>query len=128
MNSLSKHLIVIDLSADYRMKNLNLYNKYYESHKSPSFIKKFTYGLSEIFRNEIKKSKLIACPGCYPTSVLIPLIPLLKAGLIKNNEIIIDSKSGITGAGRNFEYRDFFFSENFGSFKAYGKGNHRHKA
>ena len=126
MNSLSKHLIVIDLSADYRMKNLNLYNKYYESHKSPAFIKKFTYGLSEIFKSEIKKSKLIACPGCYPTSVLIPLIPLLKAGLIKNNEIIIDSKSGITGAGRNLN-TELLFSENFGSFKAYGKGNHRHK-
>jgi len=126
MNSLSKHLVVIDLSADYRIQNLNLYNEYYESHKNPSFIKKFTYGLSEIFKSEIKKSKLIACPGCYPTSVLIPLIPILNAGLIKNKDIIIDSKSGITGAGRNLK-SDLLFSENFGSLKAYGQGKHRHK-
>ena len=126
IDKLPKHLIVIDLSSDFRFNDINIYNNHYDAHKSPSFINKFTYGLSEIFRDEIKKSKFISCPGCYPTSALLPLIPLLDSNLIKNEEIIIDSKSGITGAGRNMK-KELLFSENFGSVKAYGNGNHRHK-
>ena len=99
---------MIDLSADFRFKDASLYKKYYGLHESPSFMRKFTYGLSEIFRNEIRKSKLISCPGCYPTSALLPLIPLLEKKLVKNDEIIIDSKSGITGAGRNLNWICFF--------------------
>tara|TARA_B100001248_G_scaffold262286_1_gene257305 strand:+ start:483 stop:1484 length:1002 start_codon:yes stop_codon:yes gene_type:complete len=126
IKDLPKLLRVIDLSADFRFKDANLYKKYYGLHESPSFMNKFTYGLSEIFRNEIRESKLISCPGCYPTSALLPLIPLLEKNLVKNNEIIIDSKSGITGAGRNLKF-DLLFSENFGNVRAYGNGNHRHK-
>ncbi len=126
IDKIPKHLIVIDLSSDFRFNDVDIYNNYYDSHKSPTFINKFTYGLSEIFRDDIKKSKLISCPGCYPTSALLPLIPLLDSNLIKSEEIIIDSKSGITGAGRNTK-TDLLFSENFGSVKAYGNGNHRHK-
>ena len=126
IKDLPKLLTVIDLSADFRFKDANLYKKYYGMHESPSFMNKFTYGLSEIFRNEIRESKFISCPGCYPTSALLPLIPLLEKNLVKNNEIIIDSKSGITGAGRNLKL-DLLFSENFGNVRAYGNGNHRHK-
>ena len=126
IKDLPKLLTVIDLSADFRFKDASLYKKYYGLHESPSFMSKFTYGLSEIFRNEIRESKLISCPGCYPTSALLPLIPLLEKKLVKNDEIIIDSKSGITGAGRNLKL-DLLFSENFGNVRAYGNGNHRHK-
>ena len=126
IEKLPKHLIVIDLSSDFRFDDLEIYNNYYNSHKNPSFLKKFTYGLTEIFREEIKKSKFISCPGCYPTSALLPLLPLLENDFLKSEEIIIDSKSGITGAGRNMNI-DLLFSENFGSIKAYGNGNHRHK-
>ncbi len=126
IDQLPKDLIIIDLSADFRFKELNLYEDYYEKHKNPKFMKKFTYGLSEVFRNDITKSKFISCPGCYPTSILLPLIPLIKSNIINIDNIIIDSKSGITGAGRNIK-QELLFSENFGSIRAYGNGRHRHK-
>ena len=118
--------MVIDLSADFRFNDISLHNSYYGIHKNPDYIKKFCYGLPELFKDNIRKSKFISCPGCYPTSSLLPLIPLLKDNLIEGKEIIIDSKSGITGAGRNVK-EELLFSENFGSLKAYGDGNHRHK-
>ena len=126
IDKLHNNLVIIDLSSDFRFKDVVTYNSYYGTHKNPSFLPKFCYGLSEIYREEIREKQYISCPGCYPTSVLLPLVPLLKEGLIKNNEVIIDSKSGITGAGRNIS-QDLLFSENFGSVKAYGNGNHRHK-
>lgn len=120
-----ENLIIIDLSADFRIKDINLYENYYGNHENKKFLKKFTYGLSEICRKEIKKAKFISCPGCYPTSILLPLIPIIKSGLISMKDIIADSKSGITGAGRNLKH-ELLFTENTNSFKAYGEGKHRH--
>ena len=120
-----KDIVVIDLSADFRIKNVKLFEKYYTKHQSPKYLKKFTYGLTEFNRNKIKRSRYIACPGCYPTSILIPILPLIKKNMISNNDIIVDSKSGLSGAGRNNQ-QGLLFSENYNSFKAYGGGDHRH--
>ena len=119
------NLVIIDLSADYRIKDSKLFEKYYTKHKNPKFLKKFNYGLTELNRKKIKLSRYIACPGCYPTSILIPILPLIKKNIISMSDIIVDSKSGISGAGRNVK-QDLIFSENYNSFKAYGGGNHRH--
>ncbi len=91
---------VIDLSADYRLKDISLYKKYYKkTHKDNGNLKKAVYGLTEINKSAIKKAKLVANPGCYPTSVILGLFPLVKAGIIKG-KVVADSKSSITGAGR----------------------------
>ena len=125
INLIPKDIVVIDLSADFRIKDVKLFEKYYTKHQNPNFLKKFTYGLTEFNRNKIKRSSYIACPGCYPTSILIPILPLIKKNIISTNDIIVDSKSGLSGAGRNIK-QDLLFSENYNSFKAYGGGNHRH--
>jgi N-acetyl-gamma-glutamyl-phosphate reductase len=122
---LPKDTVIIDLSADFRIKNIKLHEKYYGKHKNKKFISKFTYGLSELDRKGIKKSNYIACPGCYPTSILLPILPLINNGLISMKDIIVDSKSGISGAGRNIS-KDLIFCEVNNSFKGYGSGNHRH--
>ena len=111
-----KDVVVIDLSADFRIKDVKLFEKYYKKHQNPKYLKKFTYGLTEFNRNKIKRSRYIACPGCYPTSILIPILPLIKKNMISTNEIIVDSKSGLSGAGRNIK-QDLLFSENYNSFK-----------
>jgi len=98
---LLKKNTLIDLSADFRLKKSNDFFKWYKiKHKAKNMIKNSIYALPEINRNNIKNNKIISCPGCYPTSILLPLIPLLKNKLISNNNIIIDSKSGYSGAGR----------------------------
>jgi N-acetyl-gamma-glutamyl-phosphate reductase len=118
--------IVIDLSADFRLKNSDTYKEFYaHDHPAPELLKKSVYGLPEIYRDQIKKSLLIASPGCYPTSVLLPLIPLLKAGLIKLSGIIADSLSGVSGAGRKAE-TDYLFCECNESVRPYGVPKHRH--
>ena len=104
--NISKDLLksntLIDLSADFRIKNHIEYLKYYkQKHKAINNIKKSIYALPEIYEKEIKKTNIIGCPGCYPTSVLLPLIPLLKKKLINTQNIILDSKSGYSGAGRS---------------------------
>jgi N-acetyl-gamma-glutamyl-phosphate reductase len=112
---------VIDLSADYRMKEASEYKKYYhQTHKDKTNLKKAVYGLSEIFKDEIKKAKLIANPGCYPTSVIIGLYPFLKEGLIKGR-VVVDSKSAITGAGRKavIEYHYSNVANNFWAYKPF---------
>ena len=97
---LNKGKKVIDLSADYRLKNTSVYKKYYKkTHKDKGNLKKAVYGLTEINKQAIKKAKLVANPGCYPTSVILALFPLAKAGIIKG-KVVVDSKSSITGAGR----------------------------
>jgi N-acetyl-gamma-glutamyl-phosphate reductase len=126
INRLPSKIVVIDLSSDFRFQDINIYNAYYSTHKNPSLVKSFIYGLTEVFRDKIKNKNLISCPGCYPTSVLLPLIPILTNDLVKSDQIIIDSKSGISGAGRNIT-QGLLFCENFGSMQAYGNGNHRHK-
>jgi N-acetyl-gamma-glutamyl-phosphate reductase len=118
--------IVIDLSADFRLKSAEIYKEFYaHNHPAPELLKKSVYGLPEIYRNEIKKSLLVASPGCYPTSILLPVIPLLKAGLIKPAGIIADSLSGVSGAGRKAEI-DYLFCECNESVRPYGVPKHRH--
>ena len=125
---LLKKNILIDLAADFRLEKSSEYLKWYkQKHKAPNLIKKSIYALPELTGKEIKKFKVISCPGCYPTSILIPLIPLIKKKFIKMNNIIIDSKSGYSGAGRNVhkKYKDKNLYE---SLSAYGIGFHRHNS
>jgi len=118
--------VVIDLSADFRLKSADIYRDFYaHEHPAPELLKKSVYGLPEIYREEIKQSLLIASPGCYPTSILLPTLPLLKAGLIKSSGIIADSLSGVTGAGRKAEV-DYLFCECNESVRPYGVPKHRH--
>ena len=117
---------VIDLSADFRLRSAAIYQEFYaHEHPAPDLLAKATYGLPEIYREEIKKSQLIASPGCYPTSILLPTIPLLKARLIKPAGIIADSLSGVSGAGRKAEL-DYLFCECNESVRPYGVPKHRH--
>jgi N-acetyl-gamma-glutamyl-phosphate reductase len=117
---------VIDLSADFRLKSAAIYKEFYaHDHPAPDLLKKSVYGLPEIYREQVKKSSLIASPGCYPTSILLPLIPLLKNVLIKPTGIIADSMSGVSGAGRKAEI-DYLFCECNESVRPYGVPKHRH--
>lgn len=118
--------VVIDLSADFRLKSAEVYREFYvHDHPAPDLLKKSVYGLPEVYRDEIKKSLLIASPGCYPTSILLPTLPLLKAGIIKPTGIIADSMSGVSGAGRKAEV-DYLFCECNESVRPYGVPKHRH--
>ncbi len=118
--------IVIDLSADFRLKSVEVYKEFYaHDHPAPDLLAKSVYGLPEIYRDEIKNASLIASPGCYPTSILLPLIPLLNAGLIKPTGIIADSLSGVSGAGRKAEL-DYLFVECNESVRPYSVPKHRH--
>jgi N-acetyl-gamma-glutamyl-phosphate reductase len=118
--------LVIDLSADFRLKSAEIYKEFYaHDHPAPELLKKSVYGLPEIYRDQIKKALLVASPGCYPTSILLPVIPLLKAGLIKPAGIIADSLSGVSGAGRKAE-ADFLFCECNESVRPYSVPKHRH--
>ena len=118
--------IVIDLSADFRLKSADVYKEFYtHDHPAPELLKKSVYGLPEIFRKEIKDALLIASPGCYPTSILLPTLPLLRAKLIHSTGIIADSLSGVSGAGRKAE-ADYLFCECNESVRPYGVPKHRH--
>lgn len=121
----NSHLKIIDLSADFRLDPESYQTWYEHEHIAKDLQPQAVYGLSEINRNKIKKSNLIACPGCYPTSALLPLIPLLENNLIEPQDIIIDSKSGTTGAGRSVKQANLFCEVNE-SVKAYSIGKHRH--
>lgn len=117
--------IVIDLSADYRFKNLNAYEKWYTKHKTPELINEAVYGLPEINREKIKRAKLIANPGCYPTSIILGVLPLVKNNLIEN-KIIANSVSGVSGAGKSPSPSNIFVECNE-NIKAYKIGEHRHQ-
>lgn len=117
---------VVDLSADFRLKNAQIYEKWYKiEHKAPQFLGEAVYGLSEIHRSQIKKARLVANAGCYTTCAILSLYPLIKAGVAELNSIIIDAKSGKSGAGRN-ERLDNLFCETNENFAAYGVSTHRH--
>ncbi len=125
---LLKNNILIDLSADFRLKKVNDFLKWYKiNHKAKTMIKNSVYALPEFKRNIIKDYKIISCPGCYPTTVLLPLIPLLKKNLISNNNIIIDSKSGYSGAGRRV-HKKYKNKNLYESLSAYGLATHRHNS
>jgi N-acetyl-gamma-glutamyl-phosphate reductase len=117
---------VVDLSADYRLKDAKEYGKWYEPHLNPALLKKAVYGLPELKRARVAEAELVANPGCYPTSVILGVAPLLKKKLIDPASIIADSKSGVTGAGRSAKVDTLYCEVNEG-FKAYGVGGvHRH--
>jgi N-acetyl-gamma-glutamyl-phosphate reductase len=117
---------VIDLSADFRVKSPSIYKEFYaHDHPAPELLKQAVYGLPELYRSQIRDSALIASPGCYPTSILLPTIPLLKRGLIDPASIIADSLSGVSGAGRKAEL-DYLFVECNESVRPYGVPKHRH--
>jgi N-acetyl-gamma-glutamyl-phosphate reductase len=118
--------VVIDLSADFRLKSAETYKEFYaHDHPAPELLARSVYGLPEFYRDQIKGATLIAAPGCYPTSILLPAIPLLKAGLVKPAGIIADSLSGVSGAGRKPE-ADYLFCECNESVRPYGVPKHRH--
>src|SRR5246127_4645184 len=119
---------VVDLSADFRLGDTAAYARWYgHEHHAPDLQKEAVYGLAEIYRPEIKKARLVANPGCYTTCAELALIPLLKAKAIDPDEIVIDAKSGMTGAGRAAK-EEMLFSEVSEGFHAYGVGHHRHMA
>ena len=129
---ISKHLgndvTLIDLAADFRLEKASDYLKWYKKkHKATNLIKKSIYSLPEINGNDLNKYQVISCPGCYPTSILLALIPLFKSKLIRFKNIIIDSKSGYSGAGKGVykKYKDKNLHE---SLSAYGVGFHRHNS
>ena len=119
---------VVDLSADFRLRDPASYARWYgDEHHAPELQREAVYGLVEVYRDRIKTSRLVANPGCYTTSAQLPLIPLLKARAIDPDEIVIDAKSGMTGAGRSAR-ESMLFSEVSEGFHAYGVGHHRHMA
>ena len=125
---LNNNNILIDLAADFRLQKSSDYFKWYkQKHKAVNNIKKSIYAIPEITGNKIKNYKIISCPGCYPTSILLPLIPLLKENLIKKDNIIIDSKSGYSGAGRTV-HKKYKNKNLYESLSAYGVGFHRHNS
>jgi len=127
-NHLLKNNILIDLAADFRLEDPKEYKRWYKlKHKAIKNVSKSIYALPEICKNYLKKYKIIACPGCYPTSILLPLSPLLKKNLISHKNIIIDSKSGYSGAGRGVHKKNA--KKNlYESLSAYGVGFHRHNS
>jgi N-acetyl-gamma-glutamyl-phosphate reductase len=119
---------VVDLSADFRLADVAAYARWYgHEHHAPELQKEAVYGLVEVYRRDIRKARLVANPGCYTTGAQLPLIPLLKAKAIDPDEIVIDAKSGMTGAGRAAK-EEMLFSEVSEGFHAYGVGRHRHMA
>jgi N-acetyl-gamma-glutamyl-phosphate reductase len=122
---LKRKIKVVDLSADFRFKDVRAYEKHYQPHTAPQFLEKAVYGLSEVYDDKIKTADLVGNPGCYPTSVLLPLVPLIQADLIDTRRLIADAKSGVSGAGREATLTTHFCQVNE-SFKAYKVGAHRH--
>lgn len=117
---------VIDLSADFRIRDVALWEAWYkEKHACPEIVAQAVYGLPEVYAEEIKSAQLIACPGCYPTSVQLGLIPALEQGLVDPKHLIANAASGVSGAGKSANVNNLF-SEVSDSFKAYGVPGHRH--
>lgn len=117
---------VIDLSADFRIRDIALWEQWYgQPHGCPELVSQAVYGLPEVNRDKIKSAKLIACPGCYPTSVQLGFLPLIERGLIDTSRLIANSASGVSGAGKQAKV-DNLFAELNDSFKAYGVAGHRH--
>ena len=125
---LTKNITLIDLSADFRLEKESEYLKWYkQKHRSVDLINNSLYCLPEINGNNLSKYQIVSCPGCYPTSILLPLIPLFKKNLIKVNNIIMDSKSGYSGAGRGV-HKKHMHKNLYESLSAYGVGFHRHNS
>ncbi|KAL2347852.1 hypothetical protein Fmac_001852 [Flemingia macrophylla] len=126
IKGLPKHLKIVDLSADFRLKDISEYEEWYgQPHRAPDLQKEAIYGLTEVLREEIKNARLVANPGCYPTSIQLPLVPLIKANLIDIKNITIDAKSGVSGAGRSAK-ENLLFTEVAEGLSSYGVTRHRH--
>jgi len=124
---LKRGVRVIDLGADYRLRDADVYTEWYHlQHSAPELLREVVYGLPEWNRENIKTAKLVANPGCYPTSAILALAPFIAAGAIKAHSIIVDSASGVSGAGRASFGVGTHFPEYVGDFKAYNVGGHRH--
>ena len=124
--ALPEHIKIIDMSADFRLRDADVYQKWYGVERTQHELQKqAVYGLSEHYRDDLKNTRLIACPGCYPTAVLLLLLPLVKQGLINVDDLIIDAKSGLTGAGRGLKQATLFAEAGEG-MSAYSVANHRH--
>ena len=122
---LDRGVKVVDLSADYRLRDPEVYREWYSEHSTPELLAEAVYGLPELYREKIRTARLVANPGCYPTSVILALAPLLSRGLVDPASIIADSKSGVSGAGRGAALGLHYCEVNDG-FKAYKVGEHRH--
>jgi len=124
---LAKGVRVIDLAADFRLRDVAVWERWYGMrHASPEWVAKAVYGLPELFRDEIRTAQLVANPGCYPTAVQLGLAPLVKAQVVRCEGLIADCKSGVSGAGRKAEVHTLF-AEASDNFKAYGVAGHRHQ-
>ncbi len=122
---IEKGIRVVDLSADFRFTNPSAYEAAYQTHSAKDLLAQSVYGLCELYREQIKDAQIIGNPGCYPTSILLPLVPLIKEKLIQLEGLISDSKSGVSGAGRSLSLTTHYCEANE-SFMAYKVGNHRH--
>jgi len=117
---------ILDMSADFRLRDVGAYAQWYgHEHRAPELQREAVYGLTEFYREKIAAARLVACPGCYPTAALLALVPIVRAGLIDVDDIIIDAKSGITGAGRGLK-QSTLFSEAGEGLSPYSVGTHRH--
>ncbi|CAN6460033.1 unnamed protein product [Victoria cruziana] len=126
IKSLPRGIKIVDLSADFRLRNIDEYEEWYgQPHRAPELQKEAVYGLTEILREDIRNARLVANPGCYPTSIQLPLVPLLKARLIEVRNIIIDAKSGVSGAGRGAKEANLY-TEIAEGIHSYGITKHRH--
>lgn len=126
ISKLPERIKVIDMSADFRLRDPRVYAEWYGNpHSAPALLEDAVYGLTEHHRDAIARARLVACPGCYPTAVLLALLPLARAKLIAAEDIIIDAKSGVSGAGRTLK-QNTLFAEAGEGLSPYGIGNHRH--
>ncbi len=126
ISTLPDHIKVIDMSADFRLRDTKTYEAWYDrTHDHPGLYKEVAYGLTEHNREGIKKARIVACPGCYPTAVLLALLPLVEGGAIDTTRIILDAKSGISGAGRGVK-QNLLFCEAGEGLSPYAIGKHRH--
>jgi N-acetyl-gamma-glutamyl-phosphate reductase len=125
---LPESLKVIDMSADFRLRDADNYAQWYGgTHSAPELLDEAVYGLTEHYRDEIRQARIVACPGCYPTAILLALLPLVKNGLIEADNIIVDAKSGVSGAGRSLK-QNILFAEAGEGLTPYGIAAHRHIA
>jgi N-acetyl-gamma-glutamyl-phosphate reductase len=126
ISELPSHLKIIDMSADFRLRDVDVYTQWYGGpHKALDLQRHAVYGLTEHYRDDIAGARLVACPGCYPTGVLIALLPLVKAGLVEVDDLIIDAKSGVSGAGRSLK-QNILFCETGEGATPYAIASHRH--